>query len=109
MSEANRTQRAVAIQILLKLGDLQQLVYHHHWDGDIENRGNLRSGWTIVLVIKDISQVLDKPLPETTRSLWTTWDERSGELNTSRDAEKAIITAIDTVRGDTLELLRKLD
>ena len=93
----------------MRLGDLQQLVYHHHWDKDFENRGNLRTGWTIVLVTKDIAQVLDDPLPESTQALWETWDARSDDLDTSRDAEQAIVDSINRVRSDTLELLAQLD
>ena len=108
-SEANRTQRLVSIELLMRLGELQQVVWHHYWDQDFEGRGNLRTGWTKVLVIRDISQILDDPLPESTQRLYETWNELSGELDTSRDAEKAIIEAINTVRGDTLTLLKQLD
>ena len=55
-SEYNRTQRLVSLEVLMRLGDLQQLVYHHHWDKDFENRGNLRTGWTIVLVTNLVQQ-----------------------------------------------------
>lgn len=108
-SEYNRTQRVVSVEVLMRLGDLQQVVYHHHWDKDFEGGGNLRTGWTMVLVIKDISQVLDGALPVSTQALWQTWDDYSGELDSSRDAEKAIIEAINVVRGDTLALLKELD
>jgi len=108
-SEYNRTQRLVSLEVLMRLGDLQQVVYHHHWDKDFEERGNLRTGWTMVLVIKDISQVLDKPLPASTQALWKIWDDHSRDLDSSRDAEKAIIEAINVVRSDTLVLLKQLD
>ena len=108
-SEYNRTQRLVSLEVLMRLGDLQQLVYHHYWDKDFEDRGNLRTGWTIVLVLRDISQVLDDPLPASTQGLWKTWDDLSADLDTSREAEKAIVDAINQVRSDTLELLAQLD
>ena len=66
-SEDNRTQRLVAIEVLMKLADLQRLTWHHHWDKDTEDKGNLRTGWTLVLVIKDISQILGEPLPNPRR------------------------------------------
>ena len=108
-SEYNRTQRLVSLEVLMRLGDLQQIVYQHHWDKDFDDRGNLRAGWTLVLVIRDIGHVLDKPLPASTDALWKTWDDRSQELDTSRDAEQAIIEAINVVRSDTLALLQQLD
>ena len=108
-SEDNRTQRLVAIEVLMKLADLQRLTWHHHWDKDTEDKGNLRTGWTLVLVIKDISQILDKPLPESTQALWIIWDKHSDNLEHSRPAEAAIIDAINVVRADALALLQDLD
>ena len=108
-SEDNRTQRLVAIEVLMKLGELQQVVWHHHYDKDIVNKGNLRTGWTIVLVIKDISQILDDSLPQSTNDLWLIWDEYSYKLENSAAAEKAIIAAINVVRADALALLTELD
>ena len=108
-SEDNRTQRLVSIEVLMKLADLQRLVWHHHYDKDTEDKGNLRTGWTLVLVIKDISQILGDPLPESTQSLWMTWDKYSDDLEDSREAEAAIIDAINVVRADALALLQELD
>lgn len=108
-SEENRTQRLVAIDVLVRLGDLQQLVWHHHYDKDIEDKGNLRTGWTLVLVIKDISQILDDPLPESAQALWKTWDEQSVSLQNSKAAEAAVIQSINMVRADALALLQELD
>ncbi|MDH3350796.1 MAG: hypothetical protein OEM51_04565 [Gammaproteobacteria bacterium] len=108
-SEDNRTQRLVSIEVLMRLADLQRLVWHHHWDKDTEDRGNLRTGWTLVLVIKDISQILGDPLPESTQALWRIWGEHADTLENSRAAETAIIDAINVVRADALALLQELD
>ncbi len=108
-SEDNRTQRLISLEVLMKLGELQQLVWHHHYDKDIEEKGNLRTGWTLVLVIKDISQILDGPTPESTEVLYDTWNESSDELLNSTKAKDAIIDAINVVRADALALLQELD
>ena len=108
-SENNRTQRLVALEVLMKLGDLQQLTWHHYYDKDFENKGNLRTGWTLVLVVRDISQILDGPLPQSTQALHQTWDEFSPGLDSSGEAKEAIIEAIESVRSDALILLQRLD
>ena len=108
-SETNRTQRLVALEVLMKLGELQQVTWHHHFDKDFEDKGNLRTGWTLVLVIRDICQIFDGQLPDSTTSLWETWNEYSNDLDTSREANDAIIAAINDVRQDTLDLLMMLD
>ena len=108
-SEENRTQRLVAIEVLLKLGELQQLTWHHHYDKDFEDKGNLRTGWTLVLVIRDISQILGGALPESTAALHATWNDHSNQLDESGAAKDRVIHSIEAVRADTLELLRELD
>ena len=39
-TETNRNQRVAAFEILLKLGELQQVVFHHYYDKDTRERGN---------------------------------------------------------------------
>jgi hypothetical protein len=109
LSEENRTQRLVSMQVLMKLSELQQVAWHHHWDQDLEGRGNLRTGWTLVLVVRDISRLLDDEVRESAATLWQTWDERHQLLATSRESERAIVAAIESVREDTLALLDRLD
>jgi hypothetical protein len=109
LSEENRTQRLVSMEVLMKLSELQQVVWHHHWDQDLDGRGNLRTGWTLVLVIRDISRLLDKEVQGSAATLWQTWDERHRQLASSRESERDIVTAIEAVRQDTLALLGKLD
>ena len=108
-SEENRTQRLVSIEILLKLADLQAVVWHHHYDGDIEEKGNLRTGWAIVLTIKDISNILDEPMPQSAEDLWRVWNANHKELTDSTDAKDAVIDAIEQTRKDTLTLLQALE
>ena len=108
-SEENRTQRLVSIEILLKLADLQQVVWHHHYDGDIENKGNLRTGWAIVLTIRDISNILDEPMPKSAEDLWRVWNANHRELEDSTEAKDAVIDAIEQTRQDTLTLLQHLE
>jgi hypothetical protein len=108
-SESNRTQRNVAIEVLMQLGELQEVTWHHHYDKDFEDTGNLRSGWTLVLVIRDISQILDGAVPASATQLHMVWDKHSGQLDVSTEAKNAIIDAIEAVRGDALDLLQELD
>ena len=108
-SEDNRTQRLVSIQILLKLADLQQLVWHNHYDGDTEDKGNLRTGWAIVLTIKDIATILDSPMPESAENLWAVSNDNNLQLGDSTAAKDNIIMAIEKCRVDTLAVLQALD
>ena len=108
-SEYNRTQRLVAIDALMKLGELQQLVYHNHYDRDTKDKGNPRTGWTLVLIIRDIATILDAPLPQASESLRATWEAHWADLGDSSEAKDAIEESIQSLRGDLLAMLNALD
>ena len=72
-SETNRNHRQAAFEILSKLNQLQQVVFHRHYDKDETDKGNPRLGWTIVLTIGDLSQLLEAPMPEKAQMLRATW------------------------------------
>jgi hypothetical protein len=108
-SEYNRNQRVSSFEVLLKLGDLQQLVFHNHYDRDAENKGNPRTGWAIVLTIQDLSTVLESPLPDSAKELVAVWGSHWSHLGDSQDSADAILSGIEKVRADTLALLGDLD
>lgn len=108
-SEDNRTQRLVSIEILQKLADLQELVWHNHYDHDTKDKGNLRSGWAIVITIRDVSTVLDAPMPDTAAVLFEVWNDNNEKLADNSVAKDAIIHAIEQCRSDSLALLKMLN
>jgi len=108
-SEYNRNQRVSSFEVLLKLGDLQQLVFHNHYDRDAENKGNPRTGWAIVLTIQDLSTVLESPVPDAAKELVAVWGSHWSHLGDSQDSADAILSGIEKVRADTLALLGDLD
>ena len=109
LTEANRNQRQSAFEILLKLGELQQVVFHCHYDRDTTDKGNPRTGWAYVLTVNDLSHVLTPPMPELTGRLQTVWGEHWSNLGTEQDSADAILAEIDTVREETLQQLHRLD
>jgi hypothetical protein len=108
-TEYNRNQRQASMEVLLKLGELQQVVFHRHYDRDVADKGNPRMGWALVLTIRDLSQVLDSPLPEAAAGLVEVWGRHWDELGASQAGADAILKSIESVRDDTLALLRSLD
>lgn len=128
-TEDNRNQRWASFEILLKLGELRELVNYIHYDCDLSFRGNPRSGWVIVQTIQDLTLVLEvmvpDDMPDSTsqlRDVWaanwqgldyadeTTCNERSVERGSQgAKSVEAIRLAIDEVRGDILQILHSLD
>lgn len=108
-SEYNRNQRVSSFEVLLKLGELQQLVFHNHYDLDSEDKGNPRTGWAIVLTIQDLSTILVSPVPESSKELVAVWGDHWSQLGDSQDSADAILSSIEKLRADTLALLGDLD
>jgi hypothetical protein len=109
LTEYNRNQRQSAFEILLKLGELQQVVFHSHYDRDTTDKGNPRTGWAYVLVVKDLARVLAPPMPAASDRLQTVWGEHWHALGVEQVSADAILLEIDQVREETLRQLHRLD
>ena len=108
-SEDNRTQRLVSIEILLKIGELEELVLYSHYDPKVKVKGNPRTGWAIVLTIDDLAQILEQPKPESAKMLKDSWQAHWSTLAESVESKDAIRASINDMRQEVLALLRMLD
>lgn len=103
-SEHNRNIRQASFQLLSALGEMQQLVYHAHYDHDAE-RGNPRTGWVYVATIGDFSSTMPAPVPARALELQAAWREHwEGLGRTDADAE-AISDAVDRCRAAVVAVL----
>lgn len=108
-TEHNRNQRMASFEVLRKIGELQELVFHSHYDRDVVEKGTPRTGWALVLTIRDLAQVLEAPLPDTSEQLVATWGAHWQGLGADQASADAILAGIEEVREETLVLLRALD
>jgi len=108
-TEYNRNQRLASLEVLLKLGELQELVFYSHYDRDAQDKGNPRTGWALVLTIRDLSQILEAPLPASSAELVATWGEHWDKLGDMQQSADAILASVEAVRDDALTLLTMLD
>ena len=108
-SEENRNHRQAAFEILLKLNQLQQVVFHRRYDNDDTDKGNPRVGWTIVLTIRDLSQLLDPPLPGMAGGLQAVWSDNWEDLGDDQASVDAVLENVDGMRDETLRLLLSLE
>ncbi|MEZ5542245.1 MAG: hypothetical protein R3F42_09380 [Pseudomonadota bacterium] len=107
-TEANRNQRQAAFEVLLKLGELQRLVFHSHYDRDAE-QGNPRTGWAYILTVRDLAQVIGTPMTGMADELLATWSAHWQDLGNDESGAEVIISGIDRARESTLQVLRALD
>jgi len=109
VSEYNRNQRQAAFEVLLKLGEIEEVVNYSHFDPGTAERGNPRTGWALVKTMRDIAEVLEAPVPAAADQLFATWQAEWRGLGKRDSSVDAIRGDVDRVRDETLELLRDLD
>jgi len=109
LSEHNRNQRLVSIQLLLMLGDLQQLTLDRHYGANIDADAILREAWSKVLTIRDISQIAEGAVPQSAMRLYDVWNADFGLLGSDVDAKDRVVAAMDELRRATHEILVSLD
>ncbi len=107
-TEENRNIRTAGIELLMKLGDLDRVVFFSHYDKDMV-RGNPRSGWTYVLTIRDLAALTDEPAIGSSVELTAVWSERWADLGKDNESVARISASIDQLRGDVLKVLEELD
>ena len=71
---------------------------YSHYDRDRLDKGNPRTGWAYVLTVRDLSRVLQPPLPDTADALLAVWRENWEKLGDEQAGADAITEAIDHAR-----------
>lgn len=107
-SEHNRTIRQASFQLLTALGEMQQVVYHAHYDRDLA-RGNPRTGWVYVATINDFSATMPEPVPTRAHELLDAWRDHWEKLGADEADADAISDALDRCRAAVVERLKTLN
>lgn len=107
-TEENRNVRAAGFEVLLKLGELDRVVFYSHYDRDSE-RGSPRSGWAYALTIRDLASLMHEPATSSSRELIETWRSNWPGLGSDQQAADSISESIDKARNDVLAVLAALD
>jgi hypothetical protein len=108
-SEYNRNIRNAGFEVLLHVGEIQRIVYLAHYDKDVR-RGNPRSGWVEILVIKDLSQLMPEDVIKASDALYDSWEQHWAILGTNSDIGVADIdNKINQLRIKVLVSLKVLE
>jgi hypothetical protein len=107
-TEANRNVRAAGIELLLKLGELDEIVFFSYYEHDLV-RGNPHSGWAYVLTIKDLGDLMNEPAASSSIELFDVWTSYSLDMAEDKEAHEIISSSIDQLRFDTHQVLTALD
>jgi hypothetical protein len=108
-TEDNRTVRTAAVEILTQLSELERVVFVTRHDRASAG-GDARAGWSSVIVIRDLADVMPERVLTQAAVLQKVWDENWQGLGAEDgSAAERIDSAADEVRKATLEALRSLE
>jgi len=107
-TERNRNVRTATFEILMRLADLERVVYLAQYDHDA-GAGSPRTGWTYVIAISDLATLVPAPMPERAAELRQTWGTNwEGLGKPDETAVNRIDDAIATTRTAALARLSAL-
>ena len=107
-TEHNRNIRTATFEILTKLAELERVVFLAQYDHDAAS-GSPRTGWTYVLVIRDLSQSRRRQCRRAVRELQKAWAENWEGLGKDDEvAVNRIDDAIGALREASLATLKSL-
>ena len=107
-TEHNRNVRTATFELLSKLAELERVVFLAQYDHDASG-GNPRSGWTYVLVIRDLAALVPGPVPARAAELQKVWAEDWQDLGREDEGSvNRIDDAIGHLREASLATLRAL-
>lgn len=107
-SEFNRNQREASFYVLLHIGEFRELLYHLRYDPETVGDELARSGWVEVLAIRDLSLLLEPPIPDAAEALLSAWED-NWETITIKASGDAVEAELNNMRDRTLEMLEELD
>jgi hypothetical protein len=108
LTEQNRNIREAGFEMLVHVAELQRITYLAHYDKDLVE-GNPRKGWSEVLILKDLAQLMPNSAHPGTATLADTWEQNWQGLGQQDESVARIDTALDGLRTDILEALAELD
>lgn len=116
-TEANRNVRAAGMELLLKLGELDQVVFFTGFRGEPDGPGVRRDaqlGWAFALTIRDLGRLTAEPAASSSERLLDTWGRHWEGLEKENFADRktsidVIDASIERTRDDVLEVLAALD
>jgi len=122
-TEAHRNTREAAFTILKELGELQQIVSYRHYfysrakkdDLPAYEDGDWVRGWSKVILIDDLSNLLSNDTREATSQLRDNWQRYASQLELGpkqkqgQQAQEFIMQHIDATRTNILNTLNALE
>jgi hypothetical protein len=107
-NEVNDNMRNAAFVVLADLGELQTIVNYAHFEHDSEH-GNPIEGWKHVIMIRDLSRLLNPEAKNEGEKLYQDWQKNWEKLSEDNKIEMLVSHQITNTRQAVLSTIDSLD
>ena len=107
-NEINDNMRNAAFVVLSDLGELQTIVNYAHFEAD-NARGNPIDGWKHVIMIRDLSRLLQPEAKKAGETLYVSWQSNWQNLEQDKRTESLISSQITSTRKAVLSTIDSLE
>ncbi len=109
LSEQNHTVRIAGVEMLLKVGELQSVIYLAAFDEKMQ-AGNPREGEAVVSTLRDLSMFMPDSVQEEASDLVFAWRENWGSLASEDQLAVAQVdSALNMLRRSIVRELKLLE
>lgn len=107
-SEANKTTRDAGFFMMQELSELQEIVLYARFDQN-DQRGDIKSAWSHVLAIKDVSYAMPEGVQHQAQNLIKVWQENAGNLQSDKGiAYQQVDQSIDEMKLQIITTIQSL-
>lgn len=107
-TEANKNIRDAGLYMMQEITKLQEVVFYARYD-NLDDRGDIKTGWVHILAIKDISYAMPESVQESALNLSQVWSEHSNGLSAEQTASyQAVDESIEEIKVQIVNSIKGL-
>ena len=107
-NEMNQNMRVASFEVLTNLGELQTVVNYVHYSDD-KSRGQPIEGWKHVMMVRDLSRLLNPEASKQGKLLFMEWQQNWDKLEIDGQVEIHLSAQISKTRQAVLDNIDALE
>lgn len=107
-NEINQNMRVASFEVLTNLGELQTVVNYVHYSDD-KSRGQPIEGWKHVMMVRDLSRLLNPEASKQGKLLFMEWQQNWDKLEIDGQVEIHLSAQISKTRQAVLDNIDALE
>ena len=107
-NEMNQNMRVASFEVLTNLGELQTVVNYVHYSDD-KSRGQPIEGWKHVMMVRDLSRLLNPEASKQGQLLFMEWQQNWDKLEIDGQVEIHLSAQISKTRQAVLDNIDALE